>query len=151
MTTSILPSETLNAETDSEITENGEVSVVRGENELSVALQFPDALDHFLVDGLAVQIVFRLIDQNKIMLFLAQEEQHHGGRTLTEGMRPQGASVIGDLVGVRHLIGEKIGSGLQEVFPKCIRAAAGHSGGIVKVGVNGGEVCILGADGLDGV
>ncbi|MNL34129.1 hypothetical protein D3C87_1560850 [compost metagenome] len=59
--------------------------------------------------------------------------------------------MIGDLVGVGHLIGEKVGSGLQEVFPESIGAAAGHSGSLIQVGVNGGEVCILGADGLDGV
>ncbi len=49
---------------------------MRGEDELRVRFDLPDQLDHVFVNGLIVQVVFRLVDDNDIVLPLTQDKEN---------------------------------------------------------------------------
>ena len=74
------------AQTDDEfgIAQNRNVRVVGGEHELSASLFFPDARHNAFGDEAVVQVVLRLIDDERC-LGLQQQQQEHCRRLLTGG------------------------------------------------------------------
>ena len=51
-----------------------EVGVMCGEDKLRFGLEPADEFDHIFVNGLIVQVVFRLIDDDEVVFLLAQDE-----------------------------------------------------------------------------
>ena len=53
-------------------------------NELRFGLQPPNKLDHIFVDSLVVEVILWLVNDDHIVISLAEHEQNQSGRTLSK-------------------------------------------------------------------
>ncbi|MCY1546995.1 hypothetical protein D9M68_830260 [compost metagenome] len=60
------------------ITQYRKIGVVRGEDELGLRFHPTKQLNHIVVDGLVVQIVFGLVDDDGVVLPLAEDIEQQG-------------------------------------------------------------------------
>jgi len=58
------------------ITQNRDIGIMRGEKELNIWFHLPDQLNYIFIDGLVIQIILWLIDDNNIIFFLADNKQN---------------------------------------------------------------------------
>ncbi|VDL24083.1 hypothetical protein BANRA_01971 [Escherichia coli] len=78
------------------------------EDELGVRFHLAQQFDHIVVDGLVVQIVFRLVDDDHVVLALAEYVQQQRGSTLPERVVLELLAAIADDEAVGHLTGDEL-------------------------------------------
>ena len=83
------------------------IGVVSRKDELDALLERPYQLDDILKNGLVVQVVFGLVNDDYIVVALAQNEEDQCGSPLPQRMIAQLLSVILDSEDVWHLPGEQ--------------------------------------------
>src|ERR1035438_2690085 len=71
------------------IAENREIGVVGCKDELDALLKSPYQLNDVLKDRLVVQVVFRLVYDDNVVIPLAQNKENQGGRPLAKRVLPQ--------------------------------------------------------------
>ncbi len=95
-----------------------------GEDELGVRFHLTQQLDHIVVDGLVVQIIFRLVDDDHVVLALAEDIQQQGRSALPERMVLQFLAAITDHEAVGHLPGDELDQVLHKGLLKDLGCAA---------------------------
>src|SRR6266567_8636465 len=125
------------------IAQDREVGVLRRENKLDVSFQHPDELDHVLEDGLVVQIVFRLIDEDHVIVPLTQNEQNERRSPLPQRVVPQFLALVLNSEKTRNLPSQKGGPGLAEVLAENFPGIAHCRANSVQGPIHADKVWVL--------